>query len=159
LICAKEILIGAAGCIIVTTALSLVLVNMISASTYSNVVTTGAMGHSMSTNIQEMCQSASGMPPHYCDPTYHVMSSVPGIKIDTVEPVSNTEVKVIIKEDNSDTKVSQRLVLVGGSGYLSGATIIEDGWDKSIVHLRLDGTGTIYDFGQMHLHLFPYTKD
>ena len=66
---------------------------------------------------------------------------------------------MIIKEDNSDTKVSQRLVLVGGSGYLSGATIIEDGWDKSIVHLRLDGTGTIYDFGQMHLHLFPYTKD
>jgi hypothetical protein len=88
------------------------------------------------------------------------MSSVAGIKIATVEPVSNTEVKVIIKEGNANAKVSQKLVLAGGSGYLSGATIIEDGWDKSkVVHLKLDGTGTIYDFGQMHLHLFPVTEE
>ncbi len=54
--------------------------------------------------------------------------------------------------------VSQKLVLVGGSGNLVGAIIIDGEWTKStMVHLKFDGLGTIYDQGEMHLHLFPYT--
>jgi hypothetical protein len=112
----------------------------------------------MTTSVQEMCHPASGMPPHYCEPTYQTMSSVAGIQISKVEPVSNTEVKLIVKALDG-TKVSQKIVLVGGSGYLSGATIIEGGWERSkVVHLKFDGIGTIYDFGGMHLHLFPHTE-
>ncbi|MEM3007114.1 MAG: hypothetical protein QXW37_07360 [Candidatus Nitrosotenuis sp.] len=117
------------------------------------------MDHSMTSPMQQICKQASGMPPHYCEPTYITMSSVPGIKISKVEPVSDTEVKAIIKEV-TNAKVSQKLVFVGGSGYLSGATIIEDGWSKTkIVHLKFDGKGTIYDFTEIHLHLFPYTGE
>jgi hypothetical protein len=119
----------------------------------------GGMDHSMTSSIQQVCKQASGMPPHYCEPTYMTMSSVPGIRISKVEPVSDTEVKAIIKEV-TDAKVSQKLVFVGGSGYLSGATIIEDGWSKTkVVHLKFNGKGTIYDFTEMHLHLFPYTGE
>jgi hypothetical protein len=118
----------------------------------------GGMDHSM-TAVQQVCKPASGMPPHYCEPTYKTMSSVSGIKISKVEPVSDTEVKAIIREV-SGSKVPQKLVLVGGSGYLSGAALIEGGWDKTeVVHLKFDGKGTIYDFTEMHLHLFPYTED
>jgi hypothetical protein len=119
----------------------------------------GGMDHSMTGSTQQVCKQVSGMPPHYCEPTYMTMSSVQGIKISKVEPVSDTEVKAVIREI-TNAKVSQKLVFVGGSGYLSGATIIEDGWSKTkTVHLKFDGKGTIYDFTEMHLHLFPYTGE
>lgn len=161
--------IGIAACVIATIALTLVSFNMLTQDSKIEAVVSdhsmggmggmsGGMDHSMTSSVQEVCHPASGMPPHYCEPTYQTMSSVAGIKISKVEPVSNTEVKVTIK-DSTATKVSQKIVLVGGSGYLSGATVIEDGWEKSkVIHLKLDGTGTIYDFSEMHLHLFPHTE-
>lgn len=162
----KTIWIGVAGCIISIIALTLVSFNIVTQNSNATVTTnshdmggmSGGMDHSM-TAVQQVCKPASGMPPHYCEPTYKTMSSVSGIKISKVEPVSDTEVKAIIREV-SGSKVPQKLVLVGGSGYLSGATLIEGGWDKTeVVHLKFDGKGTIYDFTEMHLHLFPYTED
>jgi hypothetical protein len=168
--------IAIVGCVIAVIALSLTSFNMIAqnisavSSSHNMGGMSGGMGsmggghdmggmdHSMTSSTQQVCKPAGGMPPHYCEPIYMTMSSVPGIKISKVEPVSATEVKAIIKEA-TNTKVSQKLVLVGGSGYLSGATIIEDGWSKTkTVHLKFDGKGTIYDFTEMHLHLFPYTR-
>jgi hypothetical protein len=118
-------------------------------------------GHALPGMVHEMCQPASGMPPHYCEPTYHTMSSVRGIRIATVDAVTDNEVVVSVKQIGTAAgQVTKKLVLVGGSGNLAGATIIDGGWSKStVVHLKLEGIGTIYDFGQLSLHLFPYTAE
>ena len=110
-------------------------------------------------SVQQMCKSEGNMPPHYCEPTYMVMSSVKGLNISTVDAVSDNEVMITIKQIGlSAGTVSKKLVLVGGSGDLVGATVIDGEWTKStMVHLKFDGLGTIYDQGEMHLHLFPYT--
>jgi hypothetical protein len=114
---------------------------------------------SMPGMTHQMCQPAGDMPPHYCEPTYHVMSSVQGIKISTVEPMDDVEVMLTLREimPTSDG-VSQKLVIVGGSGNLAGAIIVDEGWiNSTIVHLPLTGTGTIYDYSGMSIHVFPYT--
>jgi hypothetical protein len=89
------------------------------------------------------------------------MSSVRGLRIATVDAATDNEVVVSIKQIGlSADPVSQKLVLVGGSGNLAGATIIDAGWSKStIAHLKLDGFGTIYDYGAMNIHIFPYTGE
>ncbi|HWP78922.1 MAG TPA: hypothetical protein VNL34_04645 [Candidatus Nitrosotenuis sp.] len=121
----------------------------------------GGMGHSAPGAVQQMCHPAGDMPPHYCEPTYHTMSSVRGIRIGTVDAANDNEVVVSLKQiGKSAPPVSKKLVIVGGSGNLAGATIIDSGWSKSMtVHLRLDGFGTIYDYGAMHIHVFPYTGE
>ncbi|MCE9652878.1 MAG: hypothetical protein K8Q89_07490 [Nitrosarchaeum sp.] len=109
--------------------------------------------------VQQMCHPEGNMPPHYCEPSYMVMSSVRGLSISTVDAVSDNEVMLTVKQIGSSAgTVSQKLVVVGGSGNLAGATVIDGDWTKStMVHLKFDGFGTIYDQGQMHIHLFPYT--
>lgn len=116
------------------------------------------MGHNIAGSVQEMCHPVGDMPPHYCEPTYKTMSSVRGIRIATVDAVSDNEVVVSVKQiGTSASPVAQKLVLVGGGGNLAGATVIDGGWSKSTVaHLKLDGFGTIYDHGGMSVHIFPY---
>ncbi len=110
-------------------------------------------------SVQQMCMPQGNMPPHYCEPSYMVMSSVRGLNISTVNAVSDNEVMITVKQIGSSAgTVSQKLVVVGGSGNLAGATVIDGDWTKStMVHLKFDGLGTIYDQGEMHIHLFPYT--
>ena len=109
--------------------------------------------------VQQMCHPEGNMPPHYCEPSYMVMSSVRGLSISTVDAVSDNEVMLTVKQIGSSAgTVSKKLVVVGGSGNLAGAIVIDGNWTKStMVHLKFDGPGTIYDQGQMHIHLFPYT--
>lgn len=109
--------------------------------------------------VRQMCMPQGNMPPHYCEPSYMVMSSVRGLNISTVNAVSDNEVMITVKQIGSSAgTVSQKLVVVGGSGNLAGATVIDGDWTKStMVHLKFDGLGTIYDQGEMHIHLFPYT--
>jgi hypothetical protein len=111
--------------------------------------------------VQQQCHPAGGMPPHYCEPSYKTMSSVRGIRVGTVDPASDNEVIVSVRQiATSANPVSQKLVLVGGGGNLAGATIIDGGWSGSkVVHLKLDGFGTIYDYGSMNIHIFPYTGE
>ncbi len=123
--------------------------------------TGGSGGHNIPGYVQQMCHPAGGMPPHYCEPLYNTMSSVRGIRVATVDAASDNEVVVSVKQIGiSANPVSQKLVLVGGGGNLAGATIIDGGWSKStVVHLKLDGFGTIYDYGAMNVHIFPYTGE
>jgi hypothetical protein len=111
--------------------------------------------------VQQMCQPAGSMPPHYCEPAYNVMSSVRGLRVATVDAASDNEVVVSVRQiGTSASPVSQKLILVGGAGNLAGATMIDGGWSKStVVHLKLDGFGTIYDYGTMNIHIFPYTGE
>jgi hypothetical protein len=115
--------------------------------------------HMMPGMVHQMCSTQGDMPPHYCEPMYHTMSSVKGIRISTVQPISDNEVLVSLKEINSKSNgVSQKIVVAGGSGDLAGAIMVDGGW-KGITHvnLKLNGLGTIYDHGSMHIHIFPYT--
>jgi len=121
----------------------------------------GSMGHNMGSMpgvVQQMCHDQGNMPPHYCEPSYMVMSSVRGITISAVDAVSDKEVVLTVKQIGSGAgQMSQKMVLVGGTGDLAGSTLIDEGWERSkVVNLKLDGAGTIYDHGEMHLHLFPY---
>jgi hypothetical protein len=121
----------------------------------------GGIGTYIPGYVQQTCHPAADMPPHYCEPAYTVMSSVRGLRIATIDPYSDNEVVVSIKQIGIAAEpVSQKLVLVGGSGNLAGATIIDGGWSKATtVHLKLNGFGTIYDYGGMSVHLFPYTGE
>jgi hypothetical protein len=133
----------------------------------SGMGSTSGMGHMGGSGgyipgyVQQQCHPAGGMPPHYCEPSYNTMSSVRGIRVGTVDPVSDNEVIVSVRQiATSANPVSQKLVLVGGGGNLAGATIIDGGWSNSkAVHLKLDGFGTIYDYGSMNIHIFPYTGE
>jgi len=117
----------------------------------------GSMG-GMPGETHQMCQPAGDMPPHYCEPTYHVMSSVKGIEISKVTPMDDTEVMITLREIVPSDGVSQKLMIVGGSGNLAGGITVDAGWSEStMVHLPLTGSGTIYDRTGMHIHVFPYT--
>lgn len=106
------------------------------------------------------CNMGSDMPPHYCEPTYHVGISVKGLEITDVEPMDETALMFTINEIIPSDGIAQNLVLVDGGGNLAGATIVDEGWSESTtVHLELTGTGTIYDTPAIHLHVFPYTGE
>ena len=107
-----------------------------------------------------MCQMEKDMPPHYCEPSYHVMSSVLGVKIGDVSLVGNQEIMVTLQELNSlSNGTTQRMVLVGGGGDLAGATLVEAGWkNNTTASLKFVGTGSIYNLSGLQIHLFPYTQ-
>jgi hypothetical protein len=122
----------------------------------------GGMQHSLLGMVQEMCHpSGEGgdMPPHYCEPHYVTMSSVKGIRISAVEPMSDNAVMVTLNEIGSMTNgTTQRIVVVGGGGDLAGASLVDAGWnDSTTVHIEFNGNGTIYNQRSMHFHLFPLT--
>lgn len=111
--------------------------------------------------VMQMCHGKGGMPPHYCEPSYKVMSSVRGVSIADVSPMGDSAVMVTLKAAGGSMQtISQRLVIVGGGGGLAGAGPVDGGWsDETVVHLNLQGSGTLYDQKSIHLHIFPLTDD
>ena len=132
----------------------------------------GGAGHGMMmmTNVpgsvQQICNMGKDMPPSYCEPTYHVMSSVKGFKISSVNPINDNELQVVIENINSmsnatTTMGQQNIVVVGGGGDLAGSTILDisgGGSQKITTQLKLIGSGSIYNLESMHLHLLPLTS-
>jgi hypothetical protein len=111
--------------------------------------------------IKEMCHMGEDMPPHYCEPAYHVMSSVKGIRINDVSPVNDKELELEIQNMNRDANVTNLDIVIvgGGGGSLAGASVIQGGWNNSTQgYLKLDGSGSIYDLNSVHIHLFPLTE-
>ena len=95
------------------------------------------------------------MPPQYSTSTYHMMSSVKGIQISGIDVVNDKELLVKIKS-NSPNPVNQNLTLVGGGEDLAGSTLAKAGWkDNNTLNLKLEGTGSLYNLMDIHLHLFP----
>jgi hypothetical protein len=120
----------------------------------------GGGGGNMPGSLNQMCHMGNDMPPHYCEPAYHVMSSAQGIKVSAVSPLNNNSLTVTLQQLNaiSNGMTSQKVVLVGGGGSLAGATVVDPGWKtKTQVHLKLNGQGSIYNLSDVHIHIFPYT--
>jgi len=128
-------------------------------------------GHGMMTMsdvpgfVQQKCHSGDGMPPHYCEPKYNVMSSVKGLKISNINPISDNRLEVIIENMNristlNSTAGQQNIVIVGGGGDLAGSTVIDitaSGSQKITTELQLIGFGSIYSQDRISIHLFPLT--
>ncbi|MGA8844625.1 MAG: hypothetical protein WB511_13660 [Nitrososphaeraceae archaeon] len=110
--------------------------------------------------VREMCHMGQSMPPHYCEPSYHVMTSVQGVTVNSVSPVGSQEIAVTLRELNSSSNgTTQKMVLVGGGGDLAGATLVNSGWkNNTTASLKFVGTGSIYNLTGLHIHLFPYTQ-
>jgi hypothetical protein len=117
----------------------------------------GVGGHNIPGSIHQMCQQAGMMPPHYCEPSYSVMSSVKGLRINNVDiQDDNTAVATIIQIGTAAGPMNQKIVVVGGSGHLAGATIVNGGWSgTTTVTIPFEGFGTLYDFGSLNLHIYP----
>ena len=125
----------------------------------------GEGGHGMMMNVpgivKQMCHVGTDMLPHYCEPNYAVMSSVKGLKISNVNPISDNELQVVINNMNavSNATDQQNIVVVGGGGDLAGSTVLDiAGLQKITTELKLIGSGSIYSLGKIHLHLFPLTS-
>ena len=120
----------------------------------------GGMGNQPGT-VHEICHMGNDMPPHYCEPSYHVMSSVLGIRVSDVSLIGNQEIMVTLQEwNNVPNGTRQGIVIVGGGGDLAGATLVNASWkDNTTASLRFVGTGSVYNLSGLHLHLFPYTQN
>ena len=108
--------------------------------------------------IKEMCHMGEDMPPHYCEPSYQVMSSVQGVRISDVAIVNDTSLIVTISELNptSNTTVGD-IVIVGGGGELAGSTLLEGDWKQNTTSpLNLIGAGSVYSTNKLTVHLFPF---
>jgi hypothetical protein len=108
--------------------------------------------------IKEMCHMGEDMPPHYCEPSYQVMSSVKGIKVSDVAIVNDTSLIVTVSEFNpvSNSTVGD-IAIVGGGGNLAGSTLLEGNWKQNTTStLNLVGTGSAYSTNKLTVHLFPY---
>ena len=121
----------------------------------------GSMGGmNMPGTLHEMCHMGNDMPPHYCLPSYNVMSSVQGVKVSAVSPLNNNSLDITLQQLNtmSNATTTQKIVVVGGGGNLAGGTIVNPDWKTNTqVHLKLQGSDSIYDLSGIHIHLFPYT--
>jgi hypothetical protein len=109
--------------------------------------------------VQDMCHDAGDMAPQYCEPMYHVMTSVKEVKVSNVEPTGDRSVMVTLRETYAMSDgVTKRVVVVGGSGDLAGAVLVDAGWKgTNTVQLNLEGSGSVFDHQGMYVHVFPYT--
>lgn len=138
---------------------------------HSMMGSTGSMGmmdHGMGTGsmpmqympgmVHDMCQWGGDMS-QYCEPMYHVMTSVKEVRVGDVEPTGDKSVMVTLRETYAMSEgVTKRVVVAGGSGNLAGAVIVDAGWKgTNTVQLNLEGNGTVFDHQSMHVHVFPYT--
>ncbi len=110
-------------------------------------------GHTM-----PMCGDMMGMP-HYCEPSYMVVSSVLGVKIVDVMPMGGKTLMFTLKTYGPLAgKATPKLAIVGGGKGLAGATTVDAGWkDGAAVHLEMEGAGDVYASPSLHLHAFPLT--
>ena len=58
-------------------------------------------GGGMPGTLNQMCHMGNDMPPHYCEPSYHVMSSVQGVKVSAVSPLSNNSLSITLQQLNT----------------------------------------------------------
>lgn len=89
------------------------------------------------------------------------MSSVKGMRINDVFPINDKQLELEIQNINRDTNTTNQDIVVvgGGGGLLSGASVIQGGWNNiTEVYLNLDGNGSIYVLNSVHIHLFPLTE-
>jgi hypothetical protein len=126
----------------------------------SGMSSTPGMQHE-SGSIKEICSNMDDMPPHYCEPSYSVMSSIMGIKVSKITPLYENVLQVEITNlGNSSSIVDKEIIVIGGGGDLSGGSIIDSGWKNSTVtQLVFEGSGTIYSTPSISVHLFPLTND
>ena len=112
--------------------------------------------------IKEMYHLGEGMPPHYCEPSYQVMSSVKGVKVSDVAIVNDTSLIVTVSELNPmSSSTVEDIVIVGGGGDLAGSTLLEGNWKQNYsttTTLNLVGTGSAYSTNKLTVHLFPYNN-
>lgn len=116
------------------------------------------MERSTSGAINEICHMGDDMPPHYCEPSYHVMSSVRGVRITDVEIANDTSVVLTLNELNpmSNNTVGD-VVIVGGGGDLAGAALLEGNWKgNTTATINFIGTGSVYSADRFMIHLFPF---
>lgn len=109
--------------------------------------------------VEQVCHDGGSMPPHYCAPSFKVMSSVPGLQIVDVGTANDRTLWVKLSDLNAQgTPFPRNVVIVGGGGGLAGATLVAGGWQQqTTVQLALDGNDTVYGARGMHLHAFPVT--
>ena len=109
--------------------------------------------------VEQVCHETGGMPPHYCAPSFKVMSSVPGLQVVDAGPVNDRTIWIKLGDLNAQGGPFQRNVaIVGGGGELAGATLVSAGWQQqTTVQLALEGNDTVYGTRSMHLHAFPVT--
>lgn len=116
----------------------------------------GMMGHHPPGSVQPMCHGEHGdMPPHYCDPVFKVVSSIPGVQVGEAKVLGEKAVSVTLR---SSLASNPKMVVVGGAGGLAGASVVAAGWRDGVqVTLTLQGSDTVYAHRGMHIHLFPLT--
>lgn len=97
-------------------------------------------------SIKKMYGKMEGMSTHYCEPSYNVMSSFMGIKVDKVIPISDKEDQVQLKHlGNVSSTIDKDLVIVGGGGDLPGSSVVVSRWkNTTTVPLILEDRGSIY---------------
>jgi plastocyanin len=108
--------------------------------------------------VKEMCNMGEDMPPHYCEPSYQVMSSVKGVKVSDVAIINDTSLIVTVSELSPmfNSTVGD-IVIVGGGGGLAGSTLLEGNWKQNATStLTLVGTGSVYSTDKLTVHLFPF---
>ena len=106
-------------------------------------------------SIHQLCHQDSTMSPAYCEPYYHVMSSIPGVRITNIDPIDNTTLEVTLTEISSAKNgIHQDVTLFVGNDFLFGSVNVPGGWNgKTTVNVPLSGMGIVYDFESMHAHL------
>lgn len=109
--------------------------------------------------VQQVCHDGDGMPPHYCAPSFKVMSSVPGLQILDAGPVNDRMLWVKLSDLSAQgAPFARNIAIVGGGGGLAGATTVGAGWQQqTTVRLALEGDETVWSARAMHLHAFPLT--
>ena len=111
-------------------------------------------------SVHQICHKGGEMPPHYCEPYYKAMSSVPGVKITTVEPIDEKTLQVTLREINIGGQgVNQKISVSAGAGDLVGTGVVDGGWSgTTTVNVPLNGMGHVYMHKSMHVHIFPVTS-
>jgi len=108
--------------------------------------------------VKEMCNMGEDTPPHYCEPSYQVMSSVKGVKVSDVAIINDTSLIVTVSELSPmfNSTVGD-IVIVGGGGGLAGSTLLEGNWKQNATStLNLVGTGSVYSTDKLTVHLFRF---
>jgi hypothetical protein len=118
----------------------------------------GMMEHGSPGAINEMCHMGDDMPPHYCEPSYHVMSSVKGVEITDVAIINDTSILLTLSELNPMANNSvDDIVIVGGGGDLAGSTLLNgNSKENATATINFVGTGSVYSTDRLMIHLFPF---
>ncbi len=110
-------------------------------------------------SVEQKCHEPGDMPPHYCEPSYKVMSSAKGIRVSVVSPAADNAIMVTLQELNRMSPgVDHPVVVAAGTGDLAGAVVVQGGWKGTTsVEVPLVGNDSIYSHESMHVHVFPMT--